>query len=67
MKNSDIVNIDMKVAKYIQSFDFENRMNVVYDLAFKMSIVTREMKLKIIVWPLVMLKNIILLKQLLKS
>lgn len=29
MKNSDIVNIDKKVAKYIQSFDLENRMNVV--------------------------------------
>ena len=41
MKNSDIVNIDKKVAKYIQSFDLENRMNVVYDLAFKMSIATR--------------------------
>ncbi len=41
MKNSDIVNIDKKVAKYIQSFNLENRMNVVYDLAFKMSIATR--------------------------
>ena len=41
MKDSDIVNIDKKVAKYIQSFDLENRMNVVYDLAFKMSIATR--------------------------
>ena len=41
MKNSDIVEIDKKVAKYIQSFDLENRMNVVYDLAFKMSIATR--------------------------
>ena len=41
MKNSDIFNIDKKVAKYIQSFDLENRMNVVYDLAFKMSIATR--------------------------
>ena len=41
MKNSDIVNIDKKVAKYIQSFDLVNRMNVVYDLAFKMSIATR--------------------------
>lgn len=41
MKNCDIVNIDKKVAKYIQSFDLENRMNVVYDLAFKMSIATR--------------------------
>ena len=41
MKNSDIVNIDKKVAKYIQSFDLENRMNVAYDLAFKMSIATR--------------------------
>ena len=41
MKDSDIVNIDKKVAKYIQSFNLENRMNVVYDLAFKMSIATR--------------------------
>ena len=41
MKDSDIINIDKKVAKYIQSFDLENRMNVVYDLAFKMSIATR--------------------------
>ena len=41
MKDSDIVNIDKKVAKYIQSLDLENRMNVVYDLAFKMSIATR--------------------------
>lgn len=41
MKDSDIFNIDKKVAKYIQSFDLENRMNVVYDLAFKMSIATR--------------------------
>ena len=41
MKNSDIANIDKKVAKYIQSFNLENRMNVVYDLAFKMSIATR--------------------------
>jgi len=41
MKGSDIVNIDKKLAKYIQSFELENRMNVVYDLAFKMSIATR--------------------------
>ena len=41
MKDSDIANIDKKAAKYIQSFDLENRMNVVYDLAFKMSIATR--------------------------
>ena len=41
IKNSDIFNIDKKVAKYIQSFDLDNRMNVVYDLAFKMSIATR--------------------------
>lgn len=41
MKDSDIVDIDKKVAKYIQSFNLENRMNVVYDLAFKMSIATR--------------------------
>lgn len=41
MNDSDIVNIDKKVVKYIQSFDLENRMNVVYDLAFKMSIATR--------------------------
>lgn len=41
MKDSDIVSIDKKVAKYIQSFDLENRMNAVYDLAFKMSIATR--------------------------
>ena len=41
MKDSDIVNIDKKVAKYIQSFDLEKRMNVVYDLAFKMTIATR--------------------------
>lgn len=41
MKDSDIVSIDKKVAKYIQSFELENRMNVVYDLAFKMSIATR--------------------------
>lgn len=41
MKDSDIVNIEKKVSKYIQSFDLENRMNVAYDLAFKMSIATR--------------------------
>lgn len=41
MKDNELVNIDKKVVKYIQSFDLENRMNVVYDLAFKMSIATR--------------------------
>lgn len=41
MKESDIVDIEKKLSKYIQSFELENRMNVVYDLAFKMSIATR--------------------------
>lgn len=41
MKDSDIADIEKKLAKYIQSFELENRMNVAYDLAFKMSIATR--------------------------
>ncbi|MBQ8292258.1 MAG: helix-turn-helix transcriptional regulator [Bacilli bacterium] len=41
IKESDIVDIEKKLAKYIQSFDLEKRMNVVHDLAFKMSIATR--------------------------
>lgn len=41
MKENDIIDMENKLAKYIQSFKLENRMNVVYDLAFKMSIATR--------------------------
>ncbi len=41
MKENNIVDIEKKLAKYIQNFDLKNRMNVLYDLAFKMSIATR--------------------------
>lgn len=41
MKENRIVDIEKELAKYIQSFDLEHRMNVVYDLGFKMSIATR--------------------------
>ena len=40
MKENNIFDIEKKLAKYIQSFELKNRMNVLYDLVFKMSIAT---------------------------
>ena len=39
-KENNIFDIEKKLAKYIQSFELKNRMNVLYDLVFKMSIAT---------------------------
>ncbi len=41
LKESEIVDIEKKLTTYIQSFKLEERMNVVYDLGFKMSVATR--------------------------
>ncbi len=41
MNENKIVDIEKKLATYIQSFQLENRVNVLYDLAFKMSIAAR--------------------------
>ena len=40
MKENNIFDIEKNLAKYIQSFELKNRMNVLYDLVFKMSIAT---------------------------
>lgn len=46
LKQSEIIDIDDKVYKYLQSFPLEKRMNVLYDLAFNMSIATRGKKIE---------------------
>ncbi len=46
LKQNEIVDIDDKIYAYIQSFSIEDRMNVLYDLAFKMSIAVRGDKIE---------------------
>ncbi len=46
LKQSEIIDMDDKVYKYLQSFPLEERMNVLYELAFKMSIATRGKKIE---------------------
>lgn len=46
LKQNEIVDIDDKIYAYIQSFPIEDRMNVLYDLAFKMSIAVRGDKIE---------------------
>ena len=46
LKQSEIIDIENKLYTYLQNFPLKDRMNELYDLAFKMSIATRGDKIE---------------------
>lgn len=46
LKQSEIIDIENKLYTYLQNFPLKDRMNEIYDLAFKMSIATRGDKIE---------------------
>lgn len=46
LKQSEIIDIENKLYTYLQTFSLKDRMNELYDLAFKMSIATRGDKIE---------------------